>query len=313
MHHELPDLRQVRAFVALADTQSFTRAAESLFLTQSAVSHSIRSLEQQLEVPLVERSGKKIALTQDGVVFLRRCRSVITELEQATQEIEALKRWGQGRIRIGATHTLCEYLLPTVLREFKDCFPRCEIHIESGDTAELMNRLEEAQLDLVLGLGGRVPNWARFDTIFEDELVFVVSAQHPWAQKEEIPLEELASESYLIYAKRSETYRLIRNHFEGLGMKLRTTLNLGSMGALKEMARLGIGVGILSPWVAQSELEKGQLVRVKISKEPLAREWGVFYHDSKKLSLVEDTFMGVCEVTARTLKTSSQKNRLLER
>ena len=312
MYRELPDLRQVKAFVALADTQSFTRAAEALFLTQSAVSHSIRSLEQQMEVQLVERSGKKIALTQDGVVFLRRCRSVISELEQATQEMEALKRWGQGRIRLGATHTLCQYLLPTVLREFRDCFPRCEIHIESGDTAELMGKLEEAQLDLVLGLGGRTPNWARFLPVFEDELVFVVSSQHPWAEKDEIPLEEIGSESFLIYAKKSETYRLIRSHFEGMGVKLRTTLNLGAMEAIKEMARIGIGVGIVSPWVAKKELDRGQLVQVPIRKEPLMREWGVLCHESKKLSLVEDTFIGICEVTARTFNTSARPKEVTE-
>lgn len=304
MQRELPDLRQVRAFVALADTQSFTRAAESLFLTQSAVSHSIRSLEQQLEVQLVERSGKRIALTQDGVVFLRRCRSVISELEQATQEMEALKLWGQGRIRLGATHTLCQYLLPTVLREFRDCFPRCEIHIESGDTAELMAKMEEAQLDLVLGLGSRTPSWAHFMPIFKDELVFVVSAEHPWATKDYIPVEEIGTESFLIYAKKSETYRLIRNHFEGMGVKLRTTLNLGAMEAIKEMARVGIGVGIVSPWVAKKELDRGQLVQVPIRKEPLVREWGVFYHESKSLSMVEDAFVGICEVTARTFDVS---------
>ncbi len=312
MYRELPDLRQIRAFVALADTQSFTRAAESLFLTQSAVSHSIRSLEQQLEVQLVERSGKKIALTQDGVVFLRRCRSVVSELEQATQEMEALKRWGQGRIRLGATHTLCQYLLPTVLREFRDCFPRCEIHIESGDTADLVGKLEKAQLDLVLGLGGRTPNWVKFVPIFKDELVFVVSAQHPWATKEKIPLEEIGAESFLIYAKKSETYRLIRNHFEDMGVKLRTTLNLGAMEAIKEMARVGIGVGIISPWVAKKELERGQLVQVPIQNNPPMREWGVFCHESKKLSLVEDTFVGICEVTARTFNTTLENKEAVD-
>ncbi|MBK1833335.1 LysR family transcriptional regulator [Roseibacillus ishigakijimensis] len=306
MIRELPDLRQVRAFVALADTESFTRAAEQLFLTQSAVSHSIRSLEALLEVSLVERSGKRIALTQDGVVFLRRCRSVLHELEMAGKEIEALKRWGQGRIRLGATHTLCQYLLPTVLREFRDCFPRCEIHIESGDTSALLGKLEQAQLDLVLGLGGRTPGWARFLPVFEDELVFVVSAQHPWAEKEEVPLDEVAEESFLVYAKNSETHRLIRHHFDSLGVKLRATLNLGAMEAIKEMARIGIGVGIVSPWVAREELEKGQLVQVPIRKEPLVREWGAFCHETKSLSLVEETFMGICELTARSFRTRGE-------
>ena len=305
MNREYPDLRQVRAFVALADTQSFTRAAEMLFLTQSAVSHSIRTLEQQLEVELVERSGKRISLTQDGVVFLRRCRAIINELEQATQEIESLKRWGQGRIRLGATHTLCQYLLPAVLREFRDCFPRCEIHIESGDTSHLLGLLEDAKLDLVLGIGSRTPAWATFSPVFEDELVFVVSAQHPWANKSEISLDEVAQESFLIYAKNSETYHLIRNHFSSLGVKLRATLSLGAMEAIKEMARIGIGVGIVSPWVAQGELEKGQLVQVPIRREPVTREWGAFCHESKELSLVEETFLGICQLTAKTFATKA--------
>lgn len=308
MIRELPDLRQVRAFVALAETRNFTRASEQLFLTQSAVSHSIRSLEQQLEVQLVERSGKRIALTQDGVVFLRRCHAVLHELEMASQEIESLKRWGQGRIRLGATHTLCQYLLPTVLREFRDCFPRCEIHIESGDTSALISQLELAQLDLVLGLGSRTPSWARFAPIFSDELVFVVSGQHPWASMDEIPLNQIAEESFLIYAKNSETHRQIRNHFDSLGVRLRVTLNLGSMAAIKEMARIGIGVGIVSPWIAREELARGLLVQVPIQKALLRREWGAIMHDNKSLSMVEETFLGICELTARNFTAPERQD-----
>ncbi|MDP0491081.1 MAG: LysR family transcriptional regulator [Verrucomicrobiota bacterium JB023] len=301
MIHELPDLRLVKAFVALADHGSFTKAAEVLFLTQSAVSHSIRSLEQMLEVKLVERSGKRTALTQEGVVFLRRCRAVVNELEMASREIDALKRWGQGRIRLGATHTLCHYLLPTVLREFRDCFPRCEIHIESGDTTRLLDLLEAAKLDLVFGMGGRTPAWARFEKIFSDQLIFVVSPTHPWAGLEEVPLEKVEEESFLTYARNSETHRLIRSHFEGMGVRLRAVLNLGSMEAIKEMARVGIGVGIVSPWVARRELEAGQLVGLPVRKEPLERDWGVFTHESKKRSLVEETFVGISELTASSL------------
>ena len=296
---ELPDLRQVRAFVAVAETESFTKAAKKLFLTQSAVSHSIRGLEDHVGTKLVERLGKRISLTQDGVVFLRRCRRALQELETATRELDALKRWGQGRIRIGATHTLCHYLLPTVLREFRDCFPRCEIHIESGDTAKLMTLLDEAQIDLALGIGGRVPTWCEMKPIFEDRLVFIVSPLHRWAAMDEIPLDEVGEESFLVYARRSETYRLIREHFERVGVRLRATLSLGYMEAIKEMAKVGIGVGIVAPWVAQRELESGQLVALPIRAAPLQRKWGIFHHASKNLSLVEETFVGICELTAR--------------
>lgn len=299
MATDLPDLRQIRAFASVADTESFTKAAERLFLTQSAVSHSIRGLEEQLGTKLVERLGKRIGLTQDGVVFLRRCRVILQELETAGRELDALRRWGQGRIRIGATHSLCQYLLPVALREFRESFPRCEIHIESGDTQEVLGLLDDAKIDLAIGIESRIPPWCRYQELFRDELAFVVSPLHPWASLNKIGVKEAAEESYLVYARKSETYRLIRSHFEKAGLRLRATLSLGSMEAIKEMAKIGIGVGIVSPWVAQAELEAGDLVQFPIWDEPPARSWGVFLHESKKLSLVEETFVGICEMVTR--------------
>ena len=175
---ELPDLRQVRSLVTVAETESFTKAAEKLGVTQSAVSHSIRALETQLDSKLVERAGKRVALSQNGTILLRRFKAAITELEKAHEELGLLKRWGQGRLRIGATHTLCTYLLPMVMQKFRELYPRAEIHIESGDTSELIESLDASKIDLVLGMSGREPTWARFDPVFEDELVFVVAPDH---------------------------------------------------------------------------------------------------------------------------------------
>ena len=299
MPADLPDLRQIRAFASVAETESFTKAAERLFLTQSAVSHSIRGLEEQLGTKLVERLGKRIGLTQDGVVFLRRCRTVLQELEPAGRELDALKRWGQGRIRIGATHSLCQYLLPTVLREFRDSFPRCEVHIESGDTSELLGLLDEAKIDLAIGIETRVLAWCRYHQLFQDELAFVVSPLHPWASMKKVEIEAMGKESYLVYARQSETYRLIRSHFEKAGLRLRATLSLGSMEAIKEMAKIGIGVGIVAPWVARAEIEAGDLVCIPIWDQPPSRSWGVFVHETKKLSLVEETFAGICEMVTK--------------
>ena len=305
MPTELPDLRQVRAFVAVAETESFTRAAERLYLTQSAVSHSIRGLEENLGSKLVDRMGKRICLTQDGVVFLRGCRRVLQELTSTVRELDALKRWGQGRIRIGATHSLCHYMLPMVLREFRDCFPRCEIHIESGDTSKLIEMLDSSRLDVALGIHLRTPGWCRFQPLFEDALVFVVSPQHPWVVLDEVTPEAMAEESYLVYAKASETYRLIRNHTEKAGVRLRATLSLGDMEAIKAMAKIGIGVGIVAPWVASKELEAGELVALPIRAGTLTRSWGVFTHESKEVSLVEETFVGICEMAAQRFEKTA--------
>ena len=109
----------------------------------------------------------------------------------------------------------------------------------------------------------------------------------------------MAEESLLVYARNSETYRLVRQHFDGTGIRLRATLNLGNMEAIKEMAKIGIGVGIVARWVAQRELESGELVACRINDDPPRRNWGLFRPEAKKLSMVEDTFVGICGETMR--------------
>jgi len=291
---ELPDLRQVRSLVAVAETESFTRAAEKLGVTQSAVSHSIRALETQMETRLVERSGKRLALSQEGAVLLRRFRAALQQLVSAGDDLAMLKRWGQGRIRVGATHTLCHFLLPEVLLEFRKLYPRCEIHLDSGDTSDLVSLLESAEIDLVFGIGGRCPNWARFDGIFKDEMVFVFSPDHEWAQLDEIDMAAVEGQSFLVYAQASETYRLLKESFEQAGGRLRSSLSLGDMGAIMEMAKVGIGVGIVAPWVARREIEKGELISMPLGRVKNEREWGIFCHESRQLSMVEEDFLRIC-------------------
>ncbi|MEJ6644226.1 MAG: LysR family transcriptional regulator [Akkermansiaceae bacterium] len=291
---ELPDLRQVRSLVAVAETESFTKAAERLNVTQSAVSHSIRALEMQLEIKLVERSGKRLALTQEGSVILRRFRAALKQLESAGDDLALLKRWGQGRLRVGATHTLCHYLLPEVLHEFRKLYPRCEIHLDSGDTSELVELLDHAEIDLAFGIDGRCPTWARFDGIFQDEMVFVFSPDHEWAKLEEVDMALVEGQSFLVYAKASETYRLLKASFEKAGGRLRSSLSLGDMGAIMEMAKVGIGVGIVAPWAARKEIEKGELVSLPLGRVSRSRDWGIFCHENRQLTMVEEDFVRIC-------------------
>ncbi|MGC6426033.1 MAG: LysR family transcriptional regulator [Akkermansiaceae bacterium] len=290
---ELPDLRQVRSLVAVAETESFTKAAERLGVTQSAVSHSIRALETLLETKLIERSGKRLALKQEGVVLVRRFRRALQELESAGEDLAMLKRWGQGRLRIGATHTLCNYVIPQVLSEFRKLYPRCEVHIESGDTSDLMKNLDDSEIDILLGISGRGPSWTRFEKVFEDEMIFVVAPDHPWAELDQVPMNEVENQSFLVYARASETYRLLKESFENAGGRLRPGLSLGDMGAIKEMAKQGIGVGIVAPWVAHEEVGNGTLIPLSLGKIKHPREWGVFCHDSRQLSMVEEDFLRI--------------------
>lgn len=292
----VPDLRQLRAFVAVVEEGSFTLAARRLFVTQSAVSHSLRTLEEQLNCKLLDRSGKRVVVTVEGELLLKRCKRVIFELDQASRDLDGLRRWGQTRIRIGAPHSLCHFIIPSVLREFRDCFPRCEPVIEAGETMGLLDRLSDVELDLVVGLKPRGRSEEGYRAMFSDRLAFVVSAFHPWANNESSMLETLADQQFIIYARATETHRLIEEWLEKKGGRGKKPLVLGDMQAIKEMAKLGVGVGIVASWVAAREVSDGSLKALHIPGPGIQREWGVFHSPSREPSLVEEAFIGLCEM-----------------
>jgi len=303
MSELMPDLRQLRAFVAVAELGSFTLAARKLGLTQSAISHSMKALEDSLGCRLLSRLGRRTGLTAEGEVFLKRCRRILEELEQAGRELDGLKRWGQSRIRIGAPHSLCQFLLPAVLREFGECFPRCEPLLEADDTAALLQRLGGRELDVVLGLRTPDSDSVASRALFRDQLLLVVPPTHPWAGRSELETSELEAVQLIIYGRTSETRRLVEAHFERLGVRLRAPQVLGEMAAIKEMSKVGLGAGVVAPWVARRELEEGSLVALRVAGEAIEREWAVFWSPERHLTVIEETFAGIAEIIGRQLGT----------
>lgn len=309
---ELPDTRQLRAFLLLAETRSFTVAAKRMFVTQSAISHSIKALETTLDCSLFDRGGKKIALTSHGDLFLGRVKAAFGELEQGVDDLAALNRWGHGKLRIGATDTLCQYLLPAVLREFRESFPNCEIAITPGDSAELIDQVVLGSVDLGLGLRTDAHDTSiHCMPLFTDQLAFVASPLHPLVAKPEsgaLTPEELATTRFIIYSRSSYTYRLIDRYFRREGTRFPSLLELGNMEAIKEMAKIGLGVGVVAPWVAIRELDEGSLRLRTVSDKSLQRQWGLFHHRNRELTLIEETFAGLCETVAKNfaLKEASR-------
>lgn len=291
----IPDLRQIRAFVAVAEEGSFTLAARRIYVTQSAVSHALRTLEEQLSCQLLDRSGKRVTVTPEGGMLLKRCRRILSEIEQAGRDLDCMRRWGQKLVRIGAPHSLCNFLLPPVLREFRDCFPCCEPVIESGDSVRLMERLAESELDIVLGIRprGRQPDEG-YRFMHRDRLHFVVSPFHPWASDPSQIERTSGDQQFIIYAKGTETHRLVCDWIDQNIGRCRPPVVLGDMQAIREMAKLGIGVGIVPSWVAAREIEEGSLCRVPMPGEGVEREWGVFHGSKQKPSQVEEAFIGLC-------------------
>lgn len=288
------DSRQLLAFAAVARHGSFTLAAKDLFLTQSAVSHAMKALETEVGCRLLDRVGKRALLTQAGEQFLRHTEKILREMDAARAGLDTLANWGHGRLRVGASTTACQYIIPTVLREFKQSFPKCVIRIEPGDHARQLELLRAGQIDLAL-MPTNPGSDDEFENVplFEDELRFLVAPLHPWAKNGGVRRDNIAEETFVLYNKSSYTFRLVSEYLRDEKITLTHYIELGSMEAIKELVKIGLGVGVLAPWIAREELKVGSLIAFPLGRRKLKRQWGIVYLRGRRLPLAEETFIGL--------------------
>lgn len=299
------DSRQVQMFCVLARTGSFTQTAREVHVTQSGVSHAIRALERDVGCRLLDRLGKKVVLTQAGEQLLHHASRILHEMETARESLTRLGKWGRGRLRLGASTTACQHLIPAVLREFKESFPEHAITIEPGDTPELVNLLLRQKIDLALSLEPANEPQLDFHPLFTDELHFLVGAMHPWAVAGRVERSEIPRQSYILYSKNSVTFRLVEQYFRREEVILNSVIELGSMEATKELVKLGIGISIVAPWIARKERDEGSLVALPLGRRKLERRWGILQWKGRRLSLAEETFIGLCDSACAALQSGS--------
>jgi LysR family transcriptional regulator, low CO2-responsive transcriptional regulator len=285
------DSRQLRAFAALARTGSFTLAAKELFLSQSAVSHSMKALEEDVGCRLLDRVGKKVFLTQAGEQLLRHSEKILREMSVARESLLHLGKWGKGRLRLGASTTACQHIIPQALTEFKRRYPDCAVNVVPGDAAHMIDALETNRVDLALALKPQTEANVDFRPLFTDELHFLISPAHPWAKASHAPRDEVAKQNFILYNPSSYTGRLIDDYFRQERIVLNAIMELGNMEAIKEMVKLDLGVSIAAPWIARKEIAEGSLVSLSMGRRKLKRQWGIMTWKERRLALPEETFI----------------------
>ena len=298
------DSRQLRAFASLARTGSFTRTARELHLSQSAISHSIKALEVEVGCRLLDRVNKSVTLTQAGEQLLTHAECILAEMDSARERLKELGKWGHGRLRLGASATLCHYILPKVLREFRDRFSQCAIQIEPGDTPAALELLHSHRIDVAIGLEPRNQDQTEFRLLFRDELQFLVSPVHPWAKSGRVDRTQIGQQRFILYTKTSYMADMVEAYFRQEGLVLPTHIELGSMEAIKELVKLGLGISLLAPWVAKRELAEGSLTALPLGRRRLERRWGILTRKGQRLSLAEETFVGLCASAAEKFSPS---------
>jgi len=288
------DTRLLRMFCVVAENGSLAAAAGKLHLTPSAISHGLKSLETQLSCRLFERSGRRMLLNQAGEQLLAQVRPPLAALEEAGEALKRLGKWGRSRLRIGAAASLCSQILPGVLRELKKTMPELELRVESGDTTELVELVRTNKVDLALAVAPENHAGLEVRPFFSDELMFTFSPAHRWAGDGPITREDLRRQPLILYRRSSATAQLASEFFQKLDVVPSTTMEIGSVEAIKELVKLNLGVSVLAPWTAEKELVQGSLKMRPLGRKPLKRHWIIISLAGRRFTLAEEGFCRLC-------------------
>lgn len=303
------ETRQLRMFCSIAKHGSLVAAARELYLTPSAVSHGVKALETQLGCRLLDRVGKKVYLNQAGEQLLAQIENPLAAIFSAEDEIKRLAKWGQTRLRIGASASACHYILPKVIKDLKKSFERASIQIESGDTPELVDLIRQNRIDLILGLEPENSSGLEVRPLFGDELLFTFSSSHPWAQAKTIPRSEIARQHFILYQKQSFTARLVEDYFRSENITPPAVMEIADIEAIKEMVKLNLGVAILAPWTTVREIKKGSLCMRTLGARTLKRKWAMISRFGRRLSLIEESFCKLCRQVVTDMPTDHRDMR----
>jgi DNA-binding transcriptional LysR family regulator len=169
-----------------------------------------------------------------------------------------------------------------------------QLNIEPGDTTEAVDLLDQKQIDCAICLEPEREDRFVFRPLFSDELLFLVGAEHPWAKRGEVNRNEIPDQNYVLYNKGTYTFDLVERYFRMEQITLNTVIELRSMEAIKELVKVGVGISILAPWVAEKELAERSLSAFPLGKRKLKRQWGVLHWRNPNLPLPLTQFMEAC-------------------
>jgi DNA-binding transcriptional LysR family regulator len=244
---------RLTVFRLVAERLSFTQAAELLHVSQPAVTSHVKALEQELGARLFERAGGAVRLTPAGERLQVYAAEVNRLAQQALGDIGGLNGEERGRLRLGASTTIAQYLLPRLLGEFVQLHPRVDLSVVSANTAQIVARLLAGESDLGLIEGPAGSNDVKVDKFVDDEIAVIVPAGHPFAAlpAHGASLADLAGEPLLMREPGSGTRRVVENALRDAGIAtrdLRIVMELDSTEAIKSGVEAGLGVGFVSRW-----------------------------------------------------------------
>jgi DNA-binding transcriptional LysR family regulator len=291
------ELRQLKTFHTLASTLNFSRAAEVQNYVPSTVTMQMKALEEELGVKLVDRLGKKVILTDAGRSFLRYVDNILSELEEAQH---AVKQSGEvtGTVVISADETLCTYRLPVVLRRFRLRYPGIRLMFRPLANPNLKQCLREGDADIIFMLDeDKGETGFCGEKMLDEPFYLLASPDHPLAAHTALAIEDFHGETFLLTEKGCSYRTFFERSLSQKGMGGITELEFNSAEAIKQCAKIGMGIAILPEMAVIAEVNRGELVPLPWDLTALSFATQMFWHEEKWISPAIEAFLNLTRDT----------------
>ena len=288
------NLMHLKVFKTLAETESLSKTAKLMDLSQPSINHNIYILEEHYKAKLFDRSNKKLKLTRFGEALQHYVTDILNLIEKSEQHIQAMISEVKGHLSLGASHTIAENVIPKIMGMFNHDYPEVEIQLEVTNTQHIVDHILEKKLDIGLIEGPVHEENIISQSFMQDELLVVLPFNHPLAVKKNLTLKELASLPFVLREKGSGTREVIESALTkaGLDLKtLKTVMELGNTQAVIGAVEAGLGATILSGLAVSKEIQLKTVKTCNISNVSIVRNFSLIYNKHHPLSSICETFL----------------------
>lgn len=296
---EMIDSRKLRVFLAVARCQSYTAAARALNTVQSSVSHTIHDLEKDLSCTLLKKSGRKMIMTEAGLMLLDHGLRLEQAMANTRRALFLAEQKGRHKFSIGSCHSIAQFFLPKITGTLFEAFPDCTFNVLTRSASEITEAVRQRELDIALSLKPSEMDQLEFHTLFKDTLCFLVSSKLNKESPKSLGEIESGRHRFAMFGKNSYTNQIVESYLRSIGISPRSIVYFESMTAIKSFAMLGHGISILPQWVVQEELKQLEIIALPYEHQPLWRHWGILMPTGNKIEEVERLFIDLFATTIK--------------
>ena len=274
------DINNLKTFIAVAETGSFSISSEQLFLTQPAISKRIASLESELDTALFDRIGRQINLTEAGQALLPRARKILAELDDSRRAIRNLSGKVSGTLSLGTSHHIGLHRLPPVLSEYSQKYPDVELDLHFQASEEVCQQVVHGDIELGIVTLPQIPEAPlRYKKVWDDPMDIMISASSPLAKQSDLTLEELLTHTAILPEPGTYTRDIIEAAFTKINKPLSAGMSTNSLETVRMLVSIGLGWSVLPRTMINRSLKV-----LRFPKLQFKRELGIIWHSGRTLS-----------------------------